>query len=260
MGSFVEPKVFMVARTFLDGDILQETLESLGVPDWDTDTDISAQALTEFAGKMCYNSLDLSLNRNLTKVGTKTNAEYIEQSILKNGHGSVLEHSTVSFFIQDLSRIVTHEAVRHRAGTAFSQTSGRYVRLDEINMYLPSCILREPRAVEVFRRAIAQMEANTKELAEIFGIDQMADFSKKKELTSAFRRIIGNGQVNNLLLTANHRAWRHMIAMRTSHGAEEEIRVVFGLIAAQLKENFPAIYTDMVQTTDGEWIFEYEKV
>ena len=71
---------------------------------------------------------------------------------------------------------------------------------------------------------------------EITGIEDMTDFGLKKRLTSAFRRLIGNGQANLLVMTANHRAWRHVIEMRTSVHAEEEIRVIMSDVAQQLKD------------------------
>ena len=87
----------------------------------------------------------------------------------------------------------------------------------------------------------------------------MTDFGLKKRLTSAFRRILGNGQANHLVMTGNHRAWRHIIEMRTSVHAEEEIRVIIGDVAQQLKAKFPTIYADM-ECSDGEWTFAHSKV
>lgn len=175
---------------------------------------------------------------------------------------SVLEHATVTFFITNVSRVVTHEIIRHRAGTAFSQTSGRYVRTDEVGMYLPRDIACNPAAVQTWKRAIRQMEDNARELAEVTGISDKP-FSIKKKLTSAFRRIIGNGQANHIVVTANHRAWRHMIEMRTDPHAEEEIRVVFADISRQLRERFATIYADAIVTVeDGIEVttFKHSKV
>lgn len=170
---------------------------------------------------------------------------------------SVLEHSTVSFFLVNVSRVLTHELVRHRPGTAYSQTSGRYVRDSKVDMYFPEILNQadeaEADAYEaVFLRAMDQMEENLAKLVEISGINNMKDFTRKKKLTSAFRRILGNGCTNHILVTANHRAWRSMIEARTSEHAEEEIRSVFLNIFHQLKHRFPAIYADMhIDATGG---------
>ena len=260
MGQLVNPRAFLIAETKVDYAAMDHALLSLGVDGWTSDGGTDADVLTEFAGKSCYMSFDKSLNLNLTKVGGRPNSTYIQDGIIGNKHGSVLEHSTVTFFLTNVSRVVTHELVRHRAGTAFSQTSGRYVRSNDVDMFLPKEIAAFPGAVPVFQRAVREMEENIAELVEITGIEDMTDFGLKKRLTSAFRRLIGNGQANHLVMTANHRAWRHIIEMRTSAHAEEEIRVIMSDVAQQLKDKFPTLYGDMSLNNVGEWVFTHSKV
>lgn len=260
MGKPVLPKCFMIAHTALHGAGITAMLDELGIPDWDTEAESPAEWLTEFAGKSCYMSFDLSLNQNLTKVGTRTNEEYISEGILKQKHGSVIEHSTVTFFLKDVSRVVTHELVRHRVGTAYSQTSGRYVRIDEIDYYVPQCVANNSKVLQRFVDEFRHQEETAKWMAKELGLDESKDFAYKKECTSAIRRIIGNGQATNIVVTGNHRSWRHMIAMRTAKGAEEEIRVTFMAIANELANHFPALYSDMNWHDDGSISFEHEKV
>ena len=260
MGQVVYPRAFLIAETKVDYAAMDHALLHLGVDGWASDGGTDADVLTEFAGKSCYMSFDKNLNLNLSKVGGRPNSAYIQDGIIGNKHGSVLEHSTVTFFLTNVSRVVTHELVRHRAGTAFSQTSGRYVRSDSVDVYLPDELCVYPEAVAVFQRAVREMEENIAELVEITGIEDMTDFGLKKRLTSAFRRLIGNGQANHLVMTANHRAWRHIIEVRTSVHAEEEIRVIVSDVAQQLKDKFPTIYGDMDKNGVDEWVFANSKV
>ena len=260
MGQLVHPRAFLIAETKVDHAAIDHALLHLGVDGWASDGGTDADVLTEFAGKSCYMSFDKNLNLNLSKVGGRPNSAYIQDGIIGNKHGSVLEHSSVTFFLTNVSRVVTHELVRHRAGTAFSQTSGRYVRSDEIDMYLPDELAVYPEAVAVFQRANEQMEDNLAELVKVTGIETMTNFGLKKRLTSAFRRILGNGQANHIVMTGNHRAWRHIIEMRTSVHAEEEIRVIMGDVAQQLKDKFPTLYGDMNLNNVGEWVFAHSKV
>lgn len=265
MAKPIHPKAFLIAETQIHFDFMSDALAELGVDNWSpagcgaTDADV----LIEFAGKSCYMSFDTSLNQNLTKVGTRSTHDYIQQGIIANKHGSVLEHASVTFFLVNVSRVVTHEIVRHRAGAAYSQTSGRYVRNDEISYYIPKDIYDEGgHVLATFTDAFRQMEDNARKLVSASNIDSKP-FSLKKRLTSAFRRIIGNGQANHIVVTANHRAWRHMIEMRTDPHAEEEIRVVFADISRQLRERFPTIYADaQVSEVDGIEVtkFEHSKV
>lgn len=258
----IKPQAFLIAETQAVIPGIVNALAELGVQGWNSDATDDAALLTEFAGKSCYMSFDTTLNQNLTRTGTRTNHEYVQQQIVGQGHGSVLEHSTVTFFLVNVSRVVTHEIVRHRAGAAYSQTSGRYVRSDKVSMYLPSDVAAIPEAVAIFERAILQMEQNIKDFSQVTEIDKKS-FKIKKKLTSAFRRIIGNGQANHIVVTMNHRAWRHVIAMRTDPSAEEEIRVIFAEVSRQLRARYVAIYADAIITeVDGIEVttFKHTKV
>src|SRR5207247_10819607 len=79
------------------------------------------QTRIEFAGRICYESYEPGLNPNVTRI-REDPADYF-RNIVSRGDGSILEHSAVSFGICHVSRITTHELVRHRVGTAVSQAS-----------------------------------------------------------------------------------------------------------------------------------------
>jgi thymidylate synthase (FAD) len=206
-----------------------------------------------------------------------------------------LEHSYVTFAFLDVSPVLTHELVRHRAGLAFSQISLRFVRLTEIGFYMPQSFSKE-FLLEMFRsidedtwltlphgmndREIAAedvadlIEAKVREFVQAaeelqrwfarFGaLDHVGSFGLKKKFTSSMRRLAPYGLATGIIATANHRALRHMIAQRTARGAEEEIRLAFGQIAEMLAHRFPNIYQDMRgEVVDGlqEFTFENEKV
>ena len=79
-----------------------------------------AISLTKFAGQTCY--MSFSPKRTLNK-----DADRYLTNIISSGHGSVLEHANFTFLLYGISRSLTHELVRHRAGMAYSQESQRYV-------------------------------------------------------------------------------------------------------------------------------------
>lgn len=241
----VKPQTFLIAETRINPEGQKAFLEFLNVPNWKTDAASEAEELIETAGKLCYMSFSTDLNKNLTKVGARNNFDYIQDGLIGTGHGSVIEHATVTFAIMNISRVVTHELVRHRAGAAYSQLSGRYVRLDEISMAdWPSCISNDEFATDLMTRAVMGTESYMKDLAKHFDLDNTTNFALKKEVTSAIRRIIGNGQSNHIIATFNHRAIRHIINMRSSFHAEEEIRRVAEQMWDLVSEKYPAIYAD----------------
>lgn len=239
---FVQPKVFMIAETESTSG-LSEFLDHIGVPNWSTDARSDAEMLTEVAGKTCYLSFSPDLNKNLTRVRDNRNRDYIQDGLIKTGHGSVLEHTSVTFAICNVSRIFTHELVRHRAGTAFSQESGRYVRRDQLEAYQPEVLTDEELAM--LESALGSIEIVYKNLERMV-FERVGDnFNEKKRVTSAIRRMLPNGQNNTIIFTANHRALRHIIKMRTHPSAEEEIQVVFKDILCILKHKYPNIYEDI---------------
>lgn len=279
MPQLIEPKTFLLAETQLVSDVhpaltaaaehangTTAFLDYLGVPNWTTDAHSDSEKLIEMAGKLCYMSFSTDLNKNLTRVGGRNNQEYIQDGLIKMLHGSVLEHASVSFALMNVSRVFTHELVRHRVGTAFSQVSGRFVRTDVISYWLPKVIRDNQEATKIFNDAFAYMEMALKYLEQVFDINGMTSpkaFALKKILTSAFRRIIGNGQSNHIILSVNHRTLRHLIQTRTDPSAEEEIRLVFNQIFDLVRYRFPAIYGDaMTETVDGypHVSFMYRKV
>ncbi len=150
-------------------------------------------------------------------------------NILRSAHGSVLEHANYSLVMRNVSRVFTHELVRHRAGSAFSQESLRYVRLTDIGFRVPPAL--EPVRERVLS-IVEQLEEFQLDAAKELGIDDDGvPFHVKKEVTSALRRLAPIGLSTEILWTANARTLRHVIEMRTAEGAEEELRLVFDQVA-----------------------------
>ncbi len=247
---FVEPKVFLVGETRIAEEGLQAYLEHVGAPDWETDAPSGSERLSEVMGRLCYRSFEPGLNPNVTRV-REGNARYLGH-ILEVGHGSVLEHAVVNFVFADVSRVFTHELVRHRAGTAVSQESLRFVRLDRLSAYAPTHIQESEEGMEVFVKTLEQLEEVQRKLAEIYAIDDEKHFDRKKKLTSAFRRVAPIGVATTVGWSANLRALRHVIEMRTAPEAEEEIRLVFGKVYETVRERYPNVFSDYeLETVDG---------
>jgi thymidylate synthase (FAD) len=122
------PQVFLIARPALDHDGLRGYLEAVGGAAWLDGRDGAnpAETLVEFAGRACYRSWAPGLNPNVTRV-REDQREYLD-NILASGHGSVLEHASFTFAFRDVSRVFTHELVRHRAGSAWSRCARRWCR------------------------------------------------------------------------------------------------------------------------------------
>lgn len=152
----------------------------------------------------------------------------------------------------------THELVRHRAGSAFSQESLRYVRLADIGFRVPPAL--EPVREQVLS-IVEQLEEFQVSAAEKLGIDDEGiPFHVKKEVTSALRRLAPTGLSTDIVWTANARTLRHVIEMRTAPGAEEELRSVFDKVARIMQSEAPGLFQDFTRDEEGSWVPEHRKV
>ena len=176
------------------------------------------ERLAEFAGRLCYMS-----QQNPAKRETR---EYIE-NIKKQGHGSVLEHANYSVLMEGVSRSLTHELVRHRAGFAYSQLSQRYVDESQASFVVPPAILGDEALEGAWR---TQVEAAQKLYVDLVGqlmerYGWIADkVHRRKMAREAARAVLPNATETKIVVTGNARAWRTMLELRSSEGAELEIR------------------------------------
>ena len=257
------PRVFLIARPSIDLDGMGAYLRDVGGESWlerrlsEADGDPNGgELIVEFGGRACYRSWEPGLNPNVTKVRTDQ-GEYFA-NILRSAHGSVLEHANWSFALRNVSRVFTHELVRHRAGSAFSQESLRYVRLADIGFRVPPAL--EPMREQVLA-IVERLEEFQASAAAQLGIDaEGVPFHVKKEVTSALRRLAPIGLSTDIVWTANARTLRHVIEMRTAEGAEEELRLVFDAIARIMQAEAPGLFQDFTRQDDGSWVPEHRKV
>jgi thymidylate synthase (FAD) len=261
----IEPRVIKLAETRVDRKAVDSLLKELGSgaqewwaqkgEAWKSDSEL----LIEIAGRTCYESFGTGLNPNITKV--RTDSEDYFKNVLEKGDGSIFEHSTVTFALLWVSRVFTHELIRHRVGTAYSQESLRYVRIKEIKMPAwNASVPAESLSADMVRKmsdAIKDLESRYNEIVKGVNWDTLA-FDQKKRVTSALRRMLPQGISTSIIFTANHRTLRWLIEMRTDPGAEYEIRKVFGQIAEICLRDYAMIYKDFKKTRLEDGTFQYK--
>jgi thymidylate synthase (FAD) len=174
---FDRPRIYVVGRQVMPADEVQRFLDDEGAV-WLTDTDNPAQRIPELAGRVCYMSFG-------DKQGRKDNASYLGH-ILEVGHGSVLEHTVFCLLFTGISRSLTHELIRHRAGFGYSQLSQRYVDESEANFVMPPA-LQGDAALEAKLREFCEASLKayaelTEALAEKYATpDALVDFALREE-------------------------------------------------------------------------------
>lgn len=202
----------------------------------------SAERLMKFAGQLCY----LSFGKNRTK---NADAERYFRNILESGHGSVCEHANFTFLFWGISRSLTHELVRHRAGFAFSQVSQRYVDGGRLRFVMRPEFDGKRNLEETFFEEIQIAYDGYHKVRKEWGDILLSTLSteKRAELGRAGIRKLQNQVARTFLpncaeapivVTMNARALRHFLNMRASRYAETEIR------ALALKV-FDIVYTEM---------------
>ena len=252
----VEPSVELISRPKIDWEEITAYLEEVGGTAWSDrvrdQESPDSEDLLEFAGRMCYRSWEPGLNPNVGRVRTDS-TQYLG-NVVASQHGSVLEHASYTFILHNVSRVFTHELIRHRAGAAYSQESLRYVRLEDIPFWFPEWAREDEELMKRCLDLLDRMEEHQKWMSEHFGLDEEGqNFTRKKHMTSFMRRFAPEGLATGIVFTANLRTLRHVIEMRTAKGAEEEIRLVFNKIGEIMKKEAPAIFADYT-VEDGEWI------
>jgi thymidylate synthase (FAD) len=268
----VTPQAYLFLSSRLEGEA-NAFFRDIGIPDWlsekRNETYSDGDIGVESAGRLCYRSWiphdpyrpDAS-NPNLDRV-REGNMLYVG-NIIKQRHGSVFEHVNVTFIFHNVSRVFTHELVRHRAGCGYSQESLRFVRLDALKFWVPGEARKlGPQVVDFLIRGILTLETLQSEFIHLVGLDTEKDFKRKKILTSLARRLAPIGLATSIMATMNLRAWRHVIAQRSDSAAEEEMRLLIGgTVAPKLKIMYPAAFQDMHQSEDDEfsWTFDSTKI
>jgi thymidylate synthase (FAD) len=159
----------------------------------------------------------------------------------------VLEHANYSLLLEGVSRSLTHELVRHRAGFAYSQLSQRYVDESDARFVMPPAMIGD-QALET--AWIGQMSAALDSYVGM--VEQLMTryawvddkVHRRKLAREAARGVLPNSIETKIVVTGNARAWRTMLELRSSESAELEIRRMAVLTLRLLQREAPAFFTD----------------
>jgi len=214
------PEVEVIAYTQFGG-VPDALLPEEGTLDYaKQDRGSDGARLIETAGRTCYDSF-----------GKGRTSEAYHQHLLEVGHGSVLEHSSISFFISRASRNLTHELVRHRVGVAYSQRSTRYVDESASEIAWHPLIGKLPHEarhnlqswVGIAQRAYVMIAADLERQLTEAGLSPT---DARKQARGAARGVLPSALSTKLVATFNLRALRHFIELRATDAADAEIRLL----------------------------------
>lgn len=198
--------------------------------------------IPETAGRLCYQSF--------TKPRPGGNAAYLGR-ILSEGHGSVLEHAQIGFIIHGVSRSLTHELIRHKAGTAVSELSQRFVEPRDIAFVLPPRYDGDKVSTDVFINHCVMAESAYALLASRRGDDDSTTLGRKRIRESA-RSALSNCVETHIAFSGNLRAWRNILEQRGNIHADLEIRRLAVALLEPLKLYAPNVFQDFEIVTDED--------
>lgn len=228
------PEVVSIAETITDWNVIQHFMEP-GVVSGE------AEDLSEFAGRACYQSF------HKPNPATSDTRDYI-RNIIEQGHESVLEHGSVSFYITGVSRSFTHELIRHRH-LSFSQQSQRFVDESESEFVMPPALAELPQnssAIKAYKQAVFTAQSAYDDIVT----ELREQGLERKQAREAARAVLPNCQETRIVVTGNHRAWREFLWKRLAPGADAEIREVSNRLLDELYFVAPSMYEDIKEHYD----------
>lgn len=184
--------------------------------------------LVTASARLCYspkNGEDLFNNM------TDEEINKLVKQLVSSGHESPLEHCTFTFAISGVSRVVTHELVRHRIAS-YSQRSQRYITEDNCNFILPKSIKDNEVACMYYKKALKNVQDAYKDLLSC-GI-------AKEDA----RYILPNATETKIMVTMNARSLLNFFKLRTCHRAQPEMQEMANEMLRAVKKVAPVIFSN----------------
>jgi thymidylate synthase (FAD) len=189
------------------------------------------------AARLCYSKKGAA---ELNKEMSSEQVEKLVRKVVGMGHTSTLEHTYFFFHVQ-CSRVTSHQIVRQRIGTSYSQRSQRYVTEDNFDYITPPKIKKNEKAYEIFKKKMEELENSYLELIDLGIPKEDARFILPTIKT-------------NIVISYNARSLHHFLRLRTCNRAQWEIRIIARQMLKEVKKVAPVIFENAGPPceTDGE--------
>ncbi len=151
--------------------------------------------------------------------------------VVSSGHLSTVEHASFTFAIEGVSRVLTHQLVRHRIAS-YSQQSQRYVQFKEgkFNYITPPQVLAKPKLKKKYDQAV-------KEVGKLY--DELVQEGIKAEDA---RYLLPNATETRIVVTMNARSLLNFLEHRLCTRAQWEIRILAQKMLKEATKVAPEIF------------------
>ncbi|MHC1717905.1 MAG: FAD-dependent thymidylate synthase [Acidaminococcaceae bacterium] len=178
------------------------------------------------SARLCYSPIGAA---QLEEKITDEQAAKLVRKLVEMGHFSTLEHVSFTFAIEGVSRVLTHQLVRHRIAS-YSQQSQRYVKEHDFETILPPSIAARPAEREKFEKLMGEIRSLYTEWTEM-GIP-----------AEDARYILPNAAETKIVVTMNVRSLYNFFSLRCCTRAQWEIRALAEKMLAEVKEVAPVLF------------------
>ena len=190
------------------------------------------------SARLCYSPIGAA---QLEERISDEQAAKLVRKLVSMGHFSTLEHVTFTFAIEGVSRVLTHQLVRHRIAS-YSQQSQRYVKEHDFETIVPPSIAKNPEAKAKFDALMTQIQ------------DLYNEFTAGGVLAEDARYILPNAAETKIVCTLNARSLLNFFSLRCCTRAQWEIRALANEMLRQVKEVAPVIFENAGPTCVSEGV------
>ena len=169
-------------------------------------------------------------------VDPEVQADFVSKT-MESGHSSPIEHVSMTFAIEGISRACSHQIVRHRIAS-YSQQSQRYVAENDMEYILPPAIAKIPEARERFEQFMGDVQSAYSDLRQI-----LVDNGRKSKANEDARFVLPQAAETKIVMTMNCRSLHHFFHLRCCNRAQWEVRAMADAMLAICKEKLPAIFS-----------------
>lgn len=178
------------------------------------------------AARLCYSPQS---GEQLMANFTPGEAERLIEKLTSLGHFSPVEHISFTFSIEGVSRVLSHQLVRHRIGVSYSQKSQRYVQEDQFEYIIPPSVRQHPEGQKIFREQMTRIQEAYHELLSFVPAEDA-------------RYVLPNATETKLVVTYNARSLYHFFRLRCCERAQWEIRHLAELMLQEVRKVAPHIF------------------
>ena len=184
--------------------------------------------LVAASARICYSNVT---SGELLQGEEKKLSRKLIADLFTSGHMSTFEHVSFTFGIDGLSRVASHQLVRHRVAS-FSQQSQRYVTMsyDTDAVIIPPTVRQNPEALRIFQEQAQASHDAYRALTEL-GIPK-----------EDARFILPHGYSTRLVMTMNARELHHFFRLRLCRRAQWEIHELARQMLVLVREKAPVLF------------------